>query len=1074
MLVLFRSFSPLIFCVQRFYPEDDMPNNPRRPNPYTKKLPITNNVTYAQQAPRNLVMGAQTSPFQLHNNRGQMGIQSQKREGSIAAAKKRGTKHSVGIRMVQRAVDGGVAFDSALHCKVCKAKARKELDKSVKVPHDPHHRKCKLNRATKGLSERTVMVEKAAAKYYKRNNTLFFPGEIPTFTDAQRKAIKEAYFTPKMAPTALTAASPTVTGPIETFATSKVNTINTSAEPSQLEPTATSLRSVLDEAMKTVKPAPSSSHPTSSHPIEIGILVTQITKAVAHRRGKKRKGEWSELESMSKSFQQARDTYLKFFKPGTCQFTIPPDFGSIDPSPGYHSVTGNSIIYLDWQLIDPNCKIHCINCTEEMVHERTNWSKKQQLFPVWDGNGRPIYSIIMKYKCTQCDTLLAANDGKLLANLPPYLRSIYPVDPRFAIGTFHFTKSESRRFQDTMLTYGNAELVSKKMYQRIGEEYTDKAETYLSMRPITAFLRNEEFRQSSRLPPSGQSLRGYFMNAMTNDNTPYRFSTKERCIRELQSVEADENELCAVDWTFATLKNFGDKQGQLQGAKCLFTMNKGSTRELLHVAIVESTAVSQISHLLNEMKTKRTICSPQSLWSDITPSNLEFWREHLGDHLNVLLGLFHIMGRIVDTLNPRSGLYWEALDQLKQCFYFYNEQDFQALLACLTNGTFNSTREPMTQNEISQLRQSKRWKQRCDPYLRKIMKGELVIKQALQHWLRMYKDRVDPIDRPVFSKDTVAATERQMDKVQYATEICNESVQYYTPVPPGKRSPNQLTKWKAKRPESHLEKLHESLAHYGNTGMNPQLAEFLTLLGIAERNVKCRWVAQMDESRIRGEESNVPLHFADLPPYLDHSLLLHLNAMAEEIGHDPIFTKVTPIVPENNGEKFLVEYFKEQKVRNQTQQQGKTKRCACSECKKIRGAPEKDKANHTETQATETQAANNSSIRTEVAATALPPLLPVPYPPVYQAPQIQNHFRMPAHYNTFGSPHGPNPIPVINMRPPPTACFLYPPFHCAPYAKYLEEKKEGKSRMGRPSHEQSCPIAINRRAQQKKKTTALV
>ena len=96
-----------------------------------------------------------------------MGIQSQLRGGAIKNCKKMATKRKPVYR--QYAIGSGVAFVAALHCNQCiglrlfkVAKARGKT--GVSKPHKPHHKKCSLNRKTKGLSAMTVFVENEAAR----------------------------------------------------------------------------------------------------------------------------------------------------------------------------------------------------------------------------------------------------------------------------------------------------------------------------------------------------------------------------------------------------------------------------------------------------------------------------------------------------------------------------------------------------------------------------------------------------------------------------------------------------------------------------------------------------------------------------------------------------------------------------------------------------------------------------------------------------------------------------------------------------------------------------------------------
>jgi hypothetical protein len=152
------------------------------------------------------------------------------------------------------------------------------------------------------------------------------------------------------------------------------------------------------------------------------------------------------------------------------------------------------------------------------------------------------------------------------------------------------------------------------------------------------------------------------------------------------------------DWTFQVVKNY-----ILPGAKAMmFTMNKGSTKKIVHLGMVRSTAASQISHLVTKAKEKQTMFSSKALYSDITPHHLPFWMSVFGPRIMVLLGLFHCMHCVVDTLDPMSLLYWQVLLELKDYFYRYVEEDFRRLRQCLMEGRLGEGK-PMMDSDISNL-----------------------------------------------------------------------------------------------------------------------------------------------------------------------------------------------------------------------------------------------------------------------------------------------------------------------------------------------------------------------------------
>eukprot|EP00542_Grammatophora_oceanica_P006324 CAMPEP_0194069876 /NCGR_PEP_ID=MMETSP0009_2-20130614/87876_1 /TAXON_ID=210454 /ORGANISM="Grammatophora oceanica, Strain CCMP 410" /LENGTH=420 /DNA_ID=CAMNT_0038723101 /DNA_START=256 /DNA_END=1515 /DNA_ORIENTATION=- len=394
---------------------------------------------------------------------------------------------------------------------------------------------------------------------------LYMPGDIPALTGNERAMIQANYFTPMNAAATTTPTIAVLKAAPQPTATTTPTIVAPKAVPqptnSPCTASAASIRKELDlvvDADQCPKWATDASYPK-----EIGIVADKIIKACEH----KKPADTSQNPS-TETFQRAREVYLQFFRPGTCTFTFPPDFGATQPSPAYHSIAGDSILYLDWKLIDPTVNLHCPACRAHLKHTRTNFSHHKTLFPVWDVKGRPMYAVVMNYKCPQCQSNVAANDGKLLSSLPTYLRCMYPVNPIYATGGFHITEALSQLLENLMVTYANGDFVSKMLYQELGREYTRKVATYLSLSPTRDFAGEREY-ESGIFPPSGKSLRELYQQAQQSTFTHYGYSHADRNKREIQSVQLGENDLSAIDWTVAFLRNF-----ILPGATAGFDMNK--------------------------------------------------------------------------------------------------------------------------------------------------------------------------------------------------------------------------------------------------------------------------------------------------------------------------------------------------------------------------------------------------------------------------------------------------------------------------------------------------------------------
>jgi hypothetical protein len=135
--------------------------------------------------------------------------------------------------------------------------------------------------------------------------------------------------------------------------------------------------------------------------------------------------------------------------------------------------------------------------------------------------------------------------------------------------------------------------------------------TYFSKNPTLPFLSYEDYTRNF-FPPNSPAIRQLYQAAEYSPWNEYGYSNWDRYEREMQSVSVEVGEKVAFDWTFQAVKNYRN----LPGAKAIFTGNKGSTKEIISLAIVGSTAVSQVSHqLVQQIKTRQNF-HPSVLYSD--------------------------------------------------------------------------------------------------------------------------------------------------------------------------------------------------------------------------------------------------------------------------------------------------------------------------------------------------------------------------------------------------------------------------------------------------------------------------
>mmetsp|Transcript_9985 Transcript_9985/g.15344 ORF Transcript_9985/g.15344 Transcript_9985/m.15344 type:complete len:213 (-) Transcript_9985:593-1231(-) len=159
------------------------------------------------------------------------------------------------------------------------------------------------------------------------------------------------------------------------------------------------------------------------------------------------------------------------------------------------------------------------------------------------------------------------------------------------------------------------------------------------------------------------------------------------------------------------------------------------------------------------------------------PSITSFWRKIFGNDLHVLLGLFHLMQRITDTMNPKCDLYWEALVKLKQSFYKYMDEDFLLLITALKDGTLSKEGEK----------------------LRKVILEAPTVIYNLDLFLENYKNKSDDAGRYIFSRKTEEVIREQMKKVKHASDPPN--FEMYQKIQPSGNTKHNLIKYQSLRPE---------------------------------------------------------------------------------------------------------------------------------------------------------------------------------------------------------------------------------------------------------------------------------
>jgi hypothetical protein len=996
-------------------------------------------------SPTTLALARAMAPADsyLNNNRPpqNMACRSQLRNGSTKTCRRRGgrSKFRYGSHS-QRTLDGSRPFSQFRDCKICKVKQYnrdKSESEKKKIPHRGHHPLCP-DKKKPVLSPMTEFVEHTSATNLRLNNAPIERVSIQNSTNQGNGQVPNPFFTPCTSARQTTTPTPLIANP----RAPSVDALNLLKDSANKLANPTNLRREIDKRMQLFIEGENFGFiQNKRYPPAVGLMIDYIIDLIKVKRPIATQAPISlTLETI-----EATNRYRQFFKEGNLFFEFPGEFNEQNstPSPYYHSLEGQRFYYVDWKRAYPSVPLYCFECKYNsnekvdchLLHDRHSWSKNKTLFPIWTVSGVPTWCVLAKYTCPKCKSKFEANDARLLWLLDADVSNSYPVLPNYANGTFHFHKDLTDLMDGFMRTYGNGSWFGKQLYRQMGVQYTRTYETYLSRKCTTQYLGKMEFT-GKIWPPSSTDIRKYFSSAESSALSPYGYSHASRYRREVQSVPISKNEVIAFDWTFAPLKNY-----LLVGSKAIFTGMKGSTREWINGQIVQSTGVDQVSHLLIESKLKMDENDPAVLYTDTCPHNAPFYKKIYGSNLLTRLGLFHLMHRVVDTLDTHSLVYWKVLVKLKACFYTYREVDLSALIRCLMDGTFYRDGTKLSRAQIDAIQHSKKWKSRYDAFLQKKLKLGPSVNFSLSKWIDECKDLADDTGRQAFTNTTIKAVNNQLEKVEHA-EDPNE-IDMYTEIPAGKASSHGLPKWQSKHPESALEKGHESLAHYANGGCAPQLADILTLGGMAAHNVQRRWICKLNELKLKGQQVNIPVEYQDQPPFWDHSYLTYLNERAKDRNLLPTFRNTTPI-NEDNGIKFLSEYFVAQEGRNQKYPTNKlTKMCTCPQCTSYLN-------DATSNEAPNVQDNNNTIVAMEQPTTTR--IRNSPSQPPTLAPQpLFRPFLIPPSPSTMYSN-----FPRGWLSIPRDCCLPTAPFYCQQYQQYLNRKNAGEPVRGRPPHDLNC------------------
>jgi hypothetical protein len=370
------------------YEEVNDRSNMHRPilvNPYRKKVPQS--VAFAaaqppqQQQPQNNNMGPQS----------QRRLTLQGRTHQLQASSHRKKKQKA---TGQTTLFGDRAFNPLEDCKVCRVKA------AGGSSHKAHHPRCWNNRKTKGKDPKVIAAEKEAKRLEDHFTQPLSAAE--KFSSRNLTAeVGEAFFAPRTMMGAIISRPATAKDkPTEHFtrpSTAQAADNNNNSPLSPADLCAAVTEKVCDTNFIE-------EHKDSRAPLAMIAFATVVVEQIVRRR-----------------------VDLQHHFDGLTM-TVPDTRRAMHPQ--YHSIVGQKLLNVDWQKMY-GIDITCPSCGDAtMCKDRSNFSKNKILFPIFTIDGPPMWCMTMSMVCpnTACRMRLNANSAEILAQIPEYARSAYPVE----------------------------------------------------------------------------------------------------------------------------------------------------------------------------------------------------------------------------------------------------------------------------------------------------------------------------------------------------------------------------------------------------------------------------------------------------------------------------------------------------------------------------------------------------------------------------------------------------------------------------------------------------------------------
>jgi len=265
--------------------------------------------------------------------------------------------------------------------------------------------------------------------------------------------------------------------------------------------------------------------------------------------------------------------------------------------------------------------------------------------------------------------------------------------------------------------------------------------------------------------------------------------------------------------------------------------------EIASAVLVPTAKMIHFAHAA-QLLTRRTGFNPKAMCSDTWPAKSDFWALPF-DGIQGRLGLFHHTQRITRTLKKNHVDHFKAVNGLLNCMCHSNDEDHDNLLKASKEGTLSGKHKD---EEMSELKSTKMFKQRCDRCLQKETRPANVMCGMMDDWFVQFKCALSDKTRPTggrkdpISGDTLFSSETKgaVDKCKKKAMCLQDPLpldQMHDVIQPSPNASHQLKEQLSRTGELCLESFHLMLAHFGNCGMRSTLADNLNLTGTARHNL---------------------------------------------------------------------------------------------------------------------------------------------------------------------------------------------------------------------------------------------